>query len=207
MKIESADFLLTATHEDQFRRDGLPEVAFVGRSNVGKSSLLNCLLQRKGLARTSSTPGRTQAVNYFLINRKFYFVDLPGFGYAKASKTDRQAWAELMERFLSFEGEKVARRLGIVQLIDGKVGSTSLDEQAQDYFRSLGLQPTIVATKIDKVKRSERSRRLVEIRQQLTLPDDAEIYPVSAETGEGVQPLWKGILAFLGMTTTTATST
>lgn len=202
MKIESADFLLTATRQDQFRRDGLPEVAFVGRSNVGKSSLLNCLLQRKGLARTSSTPGRTQAVNYFLVNRRFYFVDLPGFGYAKASKTDRQRWAELMESYLSFEGSKVERRLGIVQLVDGKVGATELDVQAQDYFRSLGLQPTIVATKIDKVKRSLRARTLVEIRQQLTLPDDVEIYAVSAETGEGVQPLWKGILAFLGMTTT-----
>lgn len=200
MKIESADFLLTAMRQDQFRRDGLPEVAFVGRSNVGKSSLLNTLLQRKGLARTSSTPGRTQAVNYFLINRRFYFVDLPGFGYAKASKTDRQSWAELTESYLSFQGEKSERHLGIVQLVDGKVGATDLDSQAQDYFRSLGLQPTIVATKIDKVPRSQRARRLVEIRQQLTLPDDAEIFAVSAETGEGVQPLWKGILAFLGMT-------
>lgn len=203
MKIESAEFLLTALRQDQFRRDGLPEVAFVGRSNVGKSSLLNRLLQRKGLARTSSTPGRTQAVNYFLINRRYYFVDLPGFGYAKASKADRASWAELIESYLSFEGEKAERRLGIIQLVDGKVGATELDVQAQQYFRSLGIEPTIVATKIDKVKRGERARRLVEIRQQLTLPDDAEIYAVSAETGEGVQPLWKGILAFLGLTAET----
>jgi GTP-binding protein len=200
MKIESADFLLTALRQEQFRRDGLPEVAFVGRSNVGKSSLLNMLLQRKGLARTSSTPGRTQAVNYFLVNRRFYFVDLPGFGYAKASKTDRQAWAELVETYLSFEPEKAERRLQIVQLVDGKVGATELDQQAHQYFRSLGIEPTIVATKIDKVKKGGRARSLVEIRQQLTLPDDADIYAVSAETGEGVQPLWKGIMAFLGET-------
>lgn len=203
MKIESADFLLTAARPDQFRRDGLPEVAFVGRSNVGKSSLLNFLLQRKGLARTSSTPGRTQTINYFLVNRRFYFVDLPGFGYAKASKTDRKSWAELIALFLSFEGEKVERRLGIVQLIDGKVGATELDMQAQDYFRGLGLQTTIVATKIDKVPRAKRVRQLVEIRRQLTLPDDAEILAVSAETGEGVQALWKGIMAFLDKTAET----
>lgn len=200
MKIESADFLLTAARPDQFRQDGLPEVAFVGRSNVGKSSLLNFLLQRKGLARTSSTPGRTQTINYFLVNRRFYFVDLPGFGYAKASKTDRRSWAELIASYLSFEGDKTPRRLGIVQLIDGKVGATELDVQAQDYFRSLGLRTTIVATKIDKVARPKRARQLVEIRQQLTLPDDAEIFAVSAETGEGVQPLWKGITAFLDLT-------
>jgi GTP-binding protein len=200
MKVESADFLLTAMSQEQFRRDGLPEVAFVGRSNVGKSSLLNTLLQRKGLARTSSTPGRTQAVNYFLVNRRFYFVDLPGFGYAKASKTDRQAWADLVETYLSFQAEKAERRLGIVQLVDGKVGATELDLQAHQYFRSLGIEPSIVATKIDKVNRGQRARRLVEIRQQLTLPDDADIYAVSAETGEGVQPLWKGIMAFLGET-------
>lgn len=203
MKIESAEFLLAATRQDQFRRDGLPELAFVGRSNVGKSSLLNRLLQRKGLARTSSTPGRTQTVNYFLVNRRVYFVDLPGFGYAKASKTDRQQWAELIESYLSFAGEKSSRRLGIIQLVDGKVGATELDVQAQEYFRSLGIEPTIVATKIDKVKRGERARRLVEIRQQLTLPDDAELFAVSAETGEGVQPLWKGILTFLGQTAET----
>lgn len=223
VKIESADFVLSASRPDQFRRDGLPEIAFVGRSNVGKSSLLNRILQRKGLARTSSTPGRTQAANYFLINRRFYFVDLPGFGYARASKTDRQQWAELMTEYLAVGGEEPAesargraesadwargraeRRLRIVQLIDGKVGATPLDEQALEYFGSLDLLPIIVATKIDKVPRAQRARQLVEIRQHLHLPDDTEILGVSAETGEGVQQLWKGILAFLGETTASST--
>lgn len=201
MKIESAEFLLSASHPEQFRRDGLPEIAFVGRSNVGKSSLLNRILQRKGLARTSSTPGRTQAANYFLINRRCYFVDLPGFGYARASKTDRQSWAELMTAYLAAGGENQERRLCIVQLIDGKVGPTPLDVQALEYFGSLDLLPMIVATKIDKVPKGQRARQLVEIRQHLHLPDDAEILAVSAETGEGVQQLWKGIQAFLGETT------
>lgn len=201
MKIESAEFLLSASRPDQFRRDGLPEVAFVGRSNVGKSSLLNRILQRKGLARTSSTPGRTQAANYFLINRRCYFVDLPGFGYAKASKADRQSWAELMEAYLAAGRDGTTeRRLHIVHLVDGKIGPTPLDLQALEYFGSLDLLPTIVATKIDKVPRGQRARHLVGIRQQLNLPDDVEILGVSAETGEGVQQLWKGILTFLETT-------
>lgn len=194
MRVASAEFLLTARAADQFRRDQLPEIAFVGRSNVGKSSLLNRLLGRHGLARTSSTPGRTQAVNYFLINRSLYFVDLPGFGYAKVSKAERAQWGRLMEEY--FEAPW-PRSLAVIQMVDAKVGATPLDHQAFDYLQSLRKPTIIVATKIDKVPRGQRSRSLTTIRQQITVPGDVEILPVSAETGEGVPELWKAISATL----------
>jgi len=203
VKVESAEFVLSAHERGQFPRDGLPEIAFVGRSNVGKSSLMNRLLRRKGLARTGSTPGRTRAVNYFLIDRRYYFVDLPGYGFAKASKAERQRWAELMDRYFrhvgAVGGEAKPEGFGtlLLHLVDGKVGATRLDREAREYFLSLGLEPLVVATKIDKVSRSRRHRSLKAIREQLELPEDAGLVPFSAVTGEGNQQLWKGILDFL----------
>lgn len=194
MKIATAEFLLSAHHRRQFPRDGLPEVAFVGRSNVGKSSLMNKLLRRKGLAKTGSTPGRTRAVNYFLINGNLYFVDLPGYGFAKASKTERQRWAELMNDY--FDRSDAPRTL-LLQLVDGKVGATPLDVEALAYFQSLGLEPLIVATKIDKVPRTRQTRSLASIRQRLGCAGGETIVPFSAVTGEGVQQLWRGIADFL----------
>lgn len=208
MKIDTAEFVRSASRLDQLVRDGMPEIAFVGRSNVGKSTLMNRILQRKGLARTSRTPGRTRLVNYFLINRRFYFVDLPGYGFARASRAERQRWAELMEQYLTWSdsGSEVreftkARSVPperlLVQLVDGKVGATPLDRQAFDYFCDLGHDPLLVATKLDKVPRSRRVRSLKAIRRSLELPEEAEIVPFSAVSGEGVGQLWKGISDFL----------
>ena len=194
MKIQNAEFVLSAAKAEQFLRDGRPEVAFVGRSNVGKSSLMNRLLGRKGLARTSSTPGRTQLVNYFLVNRKLYFVDLPGYGFAKASRTDRERWARLMDQYFR---RSANGKVLLVQLVDGKVGATALDIQAAEYFEDLGYLPLVVATKIDKVPRSKRVRSLRAVNQDLDLPDDDGVLPVSAVSGEGVQQLWRHIQAFL----------
>jgi GTP-binding protein len=193
VKIESAEFVISAFSAKQFLRGGMPEVAFVGRSNVGKSSLLNRLLARKGLARVGSTPGRTQSVNYFEINRRLCFVDLPGFGFAKAPKSQRQKWAELMNLYFRHSGEQML----LVQLVDSKVGATRLDEEAQEYFRGLGIRTLIVATKIDKVPRTRRARSLKAIRQSLELPEEDNVVPFSAVSGEGVKELWKEIQAFL----------
>lgn len=193
MKIETAEFERSVLHPRQFQRDGLPEIAFVGRSNVGKSTLLNSLLRKKGLARTSSTPGRTQAVNYFLVNRQFRFVDLPGYGFAKASKSAREKWAALMDAYFRSSQENVL----LVQLIDSKVGATNLDVEACDYFESLKLLSLKVATKIDKVSKNRRHRHLGSIHQTLELPDDAELIAFSAMTGEGTKELWSVIFRFL----------
>ena len=172
--------------------DELPEIAFAGRSNVGKSSLLNELLGRK-LARTSSTPGRTQTINYFRINGSFYFVDLPGFGYARASKEARSQWAEVINDYLRTPHP---RRM-VIQLVDARVGATALDEQAGEYFAGLGLRILTVATKADDVKRGERARRMRQIAEALQVGEPTAILAVSTQTGEGVRELWKSIAEFL----------
>lgn len=192
LKIESSEFVQSAAGREGFLEDGLPEIAFAGRSNVGKSSLLNRLLGRK-LARTSSTPGRTQMINYFRVNGSFYFVDLPGFGYAKASKENRSRWAEVINDYLRSPHPQRA----VVHLVDARVGATTLDEQAAEYFAGLELDVLTVATKVDDVKRGERARRMKEIAAALRLGEPTAVLAVSTQTGEGVRELWKSIAEFL----------
>ena len=191
LKVLKAEFILSAFAVTDFLRDGRPEVAFVGRSNVGKSTLLNRLLNRRKLARTSSTPGRTRAVNYFLINDSLYFVDLPGYGYAKAGKTDREEWGRLVNRYF----EQALPEAKVIQLVDSKVGATPLDVTAYEYLDSLGAEIVVVATKFDKLKQSQRQRSLAEIRRALTLDSQAQLLPVSGLTGAGLDPLWREITA------------
>ena len=191
MRYQQASFVRSAPTRKEFLDDGRAEVAFVGRSNVGKSSLLNRLLGRKKLARISSSPGKTRAVNYFLIQSHFYFVDLPGYGYAKVAKKERESWAKLMEQYF----QHVQNRVHAIQLVDGKVGATELDVQANEYLSSLGCGRTVVATKMDRVRPNQRTRRLAEIRGQLALRTEPLI-AFSAQTGEGVKELWKEINLF-----------
>lgn len=196
MKIETTRFVRSAVEEKDFLEDGVPQIAFAGRSNVGKSSLLNRMLGRKALARISSKPGKTRAVNYFMINSQFYFVDLPGFGYAKVSKQERREWAVLMERYL--RGALATAR--VVQLVDAKVGATPLDIQAMEYLRGMEAQPIVVATKIDRISRNKRKVALDRIQQDLALGEGRRPIPCSAQTGEGVKEIWKEIQSFLFQT-------
>ncbi len=193
MKTNAAEFIRAAHHVRDLLCDGKPEIAFVGRSNVGKSTLLNRLLGRKALARISSTPGRTRAINYFLIDSQVLFVDLPGFGYAKASKSDRAEWARLIESYF----EQPENRIHVLQLVDAKVGATPLDVQAFEYLTSLGHAPTLIATKVDKVGRARRPAAISKIRRTLEIGDDVEVIAFSAKSGEGVRDLWKEINTFL----------
>ena len=193
MKVITAEFIRSAHRERDFLCDGKPEIAFVGRSNVGKSTLLNRLLGRKALARVSSTPGRTRAINYFLINERVLFVDLPGFGYAKASKSERAAWGRLIESYF----RQADNRIHVLQLIDAKVGATPLDVQAFDYLRSLGHLPTVVATKADRVGRSKRAAALASIRGSLAPDLEVDVFAFSARSGEGSRDLWRAITTFL----------
>lgn len=192
MKFRSAEFAGASASEESFLGDGCAEIAFAGRSNVGKSSLLNCLLGAK-LARTSSTPGRTQTVNWFRVEDRFWLVDLPGYGYAKVSRTAREAWAKTVASYFARPHDK---RL-VVQLVDAKVGATALDRDAADYFVALDSPRIVVATKIDRLKRGERARRMDEIRRDLGLETADGLLAVSAITGEGVRELWKRIADFL----------
>ncbi len=172
--------------------DGTPEVAFAGRSNVGKSSLLNQLVGSK-VARTSSTPGRTRTINWFRVEGGFWLVDLPGYGYAKASREARAVWAKLVAGY--FEA-RVSRRL-VVQLVDSKVGATDLDVEAARYFDQLAVPKIVAATKIDRLRRNDRGRSLESIGRALSIDSEADLLAVSAVTGEGVRELWKRISEFL----------
>jgi GTP-binding protein len=193
VQVETAEFVLSAVDAENLIFDERPQVAFVGRSNVGKSSLLNKLLRRKALARISSTPGRTRAINYFLLNDRVYFVDLPGYGYARVAKSERRAWAELMADYL----RRAANRAMVIQIIDAKVGATELDVQAHDYLRSLGHEPLVVATKVDRLPRGKAGRATAAIRQSLAEDRPVHVTAVSARTGTGIGELWTEIDRFI----------
>ena len=196
MKIASAEFVRSAMAAGGFLRDGRPQVAFVGRSNVGKSSLLNRLLGRKALARISSTPGRTRAVNYFLVNERVWFVDLPGYGYARAGREERRRWAELVEAYLAGSAD-VAQ---VVLLVDAKVGATPLDVQAYEYLAGFGVPVVVAATKADKVGRGRTGKAAAEVRRALgtgTEAGETPVVPVSSKTGDGIRELWREIDGWL----------
>lgn len=186
MKIASAEFVKSAFTHEHWIDDRRPEIAFLGRSNVGKSSLINSLLQRKGLARTSNTPGRTQSINYFLINEDFYFVDLPGYGYAKVSKSMRADWGVMAEEYLSRREQLVL----CVQLIDSRHEPTRLDLQLNEWLNFNGKPHIAVATKADKLGTNQLSKQLKAIRLALKF---SEVIAYSSETGKGRDDVWKSI--------------
>jgi len=186
LKILSATFLKSALKPDDYPRDGRPEFAFVGRSNVGKSSLMNALLGRKGLAKTSGTPGKTQTINFFDINGKFYFVDLPGYGYAKVPKTLKDAWNRVMTQYLR---QREPLRMAAV-LLDARHVPTDNDLHMLELLENAEVPTLLVATKIDKLKQSERKTNLRRIHEAVGLDEEGLVVPFSAITGEGVRPLW-----------------
>ncbi len=186
MKITSAEFTKSAFNESHWTTDGLPEIAFLGRSNVGKSSLLNSLLQRKGLARTSNTPGRTQSINFFLINESFYFTDLPGYGYAKVSKTMRHDWGVMAEEYLSQRRELVLS----IQLVDTRHDPTQLDRQLHEWLIHHHKNHFIVATKTDKLSNNKLKKSFAEIEKSLP---GSKIIAYSAVTGDGRDEVWREI--------------
>jgi GTP-binding protein len=193
VEIQTAVFVGACGRPEEFPGDGAPEVVFAGRSNVGKSSLLNRLVGGDR-ARTSSTPGRTQTINWFRVAGTWWLVDLPGYGYAKASRTAREAWARLIASY--FADERSGRRF-VVQLVDARVGATPLDVEAAEWFESLGVARLVVATKVDRLKRNERRPSLDGIVRALELRTESELLAVSAKSGEGIRELWKRITDFL----------
>ncbi len=163
-----------------------PEFAFAGRSNVGKSSLINGLMNRKSLARVSSEPGKTRTINYYNINDSFYFVDLPGYGYAKVSEKEKAAWGKMIENYL-----KKSRQLKqIFLLADIRHAPSAADKQMADWIRAAGYEPVVIATKLDKINRSQRQAQLKLLRTELSLPSEAPILPYSALTKEGREEIY-----------------
>jgi GTP-binding protein len=191
MKILSAEFIKSCVAPEHFPSGELPEIAFVGRSNVGKSSLINSLLNRRDLAKTSRTPGKTRAVNLFQIATsdphlsRFYLVDLPGYGFARVSKSVRAEWGPLIESYLT---ERSAV-LGVVLLVESRV-VTEQDAQTLAWLRTIGHQPILVATKADKLKASERVRTLRQTHTELGLLEGETLIAYSATTGDGRDRLW-----------------
>ena len=171
-----------------------PEIAFAGKSNVGKSSLINALMNRKALARTSAQPGKTQTINFYNINSEIYLVDLPGYGYAKVSLEEKKKWGKLIERYLH-----ESRQLKLVfLLIDIRHDPSQNDREMYDWIVYQGFKPIIIATKLDKIKRSQVQKNLKAIRVGLNLEPDSILIPFSAETKQGRDEIWQimdGVIA------------
>ena len=166
-----------------------PEVAFAGKSNVGKSSLLNALVQRKALARTSSQPGKTQTINFYNVNKNLYLVDLPGYGYASASKEIRESWGKMIERYLH-TSEMLKQ---VFLLIDIRHEPSANDKLMYEWIKSQGFEPVIIATKLDKIKRSQIDKQLKLIRTTLECGKETKLIPFSAETKQGRDEVWAEI--------------
>ncbi|ETX08629.1 MAG: GTP-binding protein YsxC [Candidatus Entotheonella gemina] len=186
MKVLSAEFLLSAVSVEHYPRQPMPEVAFAGRSNVGKSSLINTLLLHKGLAKTSSTPGKTQAINFFVINQRCMLVDLPGYGYAKVPQHVKASWGKMIETYL----QQRAWLRAVVQIVDLRHAPTPLDQQLRDWLLHYGIEIVTVATKADKLKRSQRAKQMGAVRRVLGMAPEEPLYLFSSLNREGRQQLW-----------------
>lgn len=187
MKITSAEFVTSAVKDTQYPAGALVEVALAGRSNVGKSSLINKVVNRRKLARTSNTPGRTRLINFFLVNGQFHLVDLPGYGYAKVSVAERESWGRMIENYLT--GRSNLR--GVLLLIDCRHPPTALDIEVFNWFKDSGIPVAVIATKADKLSRSKllRSMQIIKKTFSLTGEDKFQLMSFSAETGQGREEL------------------
>ena len=190
MNFQKVEFLISAASPKDFPKNRLPEIAFAGKSNVGKSSVINRLLQRKNFARVGEKPGKTIHVNYFTVDKCSYFVDLPGYGYAKVSQAEKDRWSRLMEDY--FAAGRID--LGIL-IVDARHAPTNNDITMARWFLDSGCPFVVVANKLDKLKKSEIAPNLQTIREDLELPEECPVIPFSAEKGDGRDELMKYIFA------------
>ena len=192
LNIQNTNLRISAGNASQFPGDPVPQVAFSGRSNVGKSSLINTLLVRKKLARVSSTPGKTITINFYDIDKKMFLVDLPGYGFAKRTASEKQAWSALTDGY--FTANKSIDRLAvIVQLVDSRIGLTEDDAMMIDFMNQSELPYIIVATKVDKLNATERKNNLAAIAAHPALAEGTTVIPFSSLKNEGRNELWREI--------------
>ena len=194
LNIQNSTLKISAGLAKQIPSDPQPQVAFSGRSNVGKSSLINTLLGRKSLARVSSSPGKTITINFYDVDKKLFLVDLPGYGFAKRNPEDKQKWSSLTDGYFT-SNKNIDRLTLVVQLIDSRVGPTKDDEMMLEYLSAAELPFVVVATKVDKLNATERKKNLEAIANH-PLIDGAKVIPFSSLKGEGKEELWKTILAY-----------
>ena len=191
INVQKAEFILSAASPKDFRRDALPQVAFAGRSTVGKSSVINRLLNRKNFARVGAAPGKTTQINYFKIDNAFYLVDLPGYGYARVSKGERDRWGRLMEGYFA---DPELMTLGVM-IVDARHKPTADDCTMAQWYRGAGCPFLVVANKLDKLKKNEVEGNLQRIRETLELEAEDQVIPFSAEKGTGRDELLRAILS------------
>lgn len=189
MRIVSADYIISAAGPGQYPGEGQPEIAFAGRSNVGKSSLINRLVNRKTLARTSSSPGKTRLLNFYYINKDFYFVDLPGYGFAKVARDIKAQWGKMIEDYLKNRPNLKA----VVHLIDIRHAPSMEDRQMHDWLKHFGIPVIIAATKADKIPRGKWQKHTRLIIESLQPLPDSPVIIFSAETGQGRDEMWAAI--------------
>ncbi len=188
-KIKSVSFIKSAVTPDQYPKQTLPEIAFIGRSNVGKSSLLNTLVKKKNLARISNTPGRTQLINFFKINENLCFVDLPGYGYAKVPKSVKDQWQPMIESYLIQSNNLKS----VVLIVDSRHQPTTRDIMMREWLQAYHIPIILAATKIDKIPKSKRQKQINIIKQTLKIQPPEQVFLFSALTREGITPIWRAI--------------
>lgn len=193
LNVNKAEFIKSSASPKQFIQSSVPSVVFAGKSNVGKSSVINRMLNRKNFARVGASPGKTIHVNYFFIDQKIYFVDLPGYGYAKVSQAERERWGKLMEDFFATPG---LIDLGVM-IVDARHKPTADDVTMAEWFKSSGCTLVVVANKLDKLKKSEIEPNMRLIRETLALPEEVLLIPFSAEKGQGREALLAEIVKLI----------
>lgn len=187
--LNNVSLKISAGRPNQFPADGIPQIAFSGRSNVGKSSLINCLLGRKSLARVSGTPGKTITVNFYNIDNTLYFVDLPGYGFARRSADSKRVWSDLTDGYFVKNPNRDLLRL-VVQLVDSRIGPTQDDTMMMEWMLSENIPFVLVGTKADKLKKSERDAFLTEMRESYLSGTSIPVLLFSSQTREGKEALW-----------------
>lgn len=189
MQVHNVSLEKVGVKMEQYPDSGLPEIALAGKSNVGKSSLINGLINRKKLARTSSSPGKTQTINFYNVEETLYFVDLPGYGYAKVAKSERQRWGKMIEDYL----HQRETLMMVLLLVDIRHEPSKNDIMMADWIVSKGFQPLVIATKADKIKRSQLQKHCAMIRKGLGFKSDTKVLPYSAMTKQGKEAIWDEI--------------
>lgn len=195
INIQNTNLRISAGFAKQFPTDAMKQVAFSGRSNVGKSSLINTILARKALARVSSMPGKTITINFYDVDKKLFLVDLPGYGYAKRQFDNKEQWSSLTDGYFT-KNPNIDLLSAVVQLVDCKVGITNDDAMMLDYLTQMEIPFVIAATKVDKLNKTDRAKALEKIASHPLVKDCADVIPFSSHTGEGKAELWKEILKF-----------
>ncbi|MBD1381178.1 ribosome biogenesis GTP-binding protein YihA/YsxC [Metabacillus arenae] len=193
MKVTSSEIVISAVRPEQYPEGDLPEIALAGRSNVGKSSLINKLLNRKSLARISSKPGKTQTLNFYLINEVMHFVDVPGYGYAKVSKKEREAWGKMIETYITTRENLRA----VILIIDVRHDPTSDDEMMYHFLKHYEIPAIVVATKADKIPKGKWQKHLKAVKEKLQLEKTDSLILFSSETGQGKDEVWSTIKNYI----------